>query len=129
MVTYFLEIKNSVLVFKSVFKNNFQMLRGGAIRKTWPGWDYDVFILQEKGERQNYYWSIYLSADRASAWVLTLVGCVLHASSHQTVATQKMAFKSLICEESKLTFLTVEGWTVVDHLGMDLHLEGQEINS
>ena len=44
------------------------------------------------------------------------------------MATQEMAFKSLICEESKLTFLTVEGWTVVDHLGMDLHLEEQEIN-
>ena len=39
------------------------------------------------------------------------------------MATQQMSLQPLVCEESVLTFLTVEWGAVVDHLGMNFDLE------
>ena len=70
--------------------------------------------------------SVYLPTDRTPATVLTLVGRVLHAGRHQPVAAQQVPLQPLVCEEPELTLLTIERRAVVDHLGVDLHLRGED---
>ena len=49
----------------------------------------------------------YLATDWTSATVLALVCRILHAGCHQAVASEQMSLKTLVCEESELTLLTI----------------------
>ena len=65
----------------------------------------------------------YLSTDRTTSRVLSLVGGVLHAGRHEAVAAQQMSLQTLVREEAELTFLAVEWRTVVDHFRVDFYLD------
>lgn len=66
------------------------------------------------------------SANGAAARVLALVGQILHGRSDETVRAEQMALEALIGEEPELALLAVEWGTAVDHLRMNLDLEGKE---
>ena len=65
----------------------------------------------------------HLATDGTPAAVLSLVGGVLHAGRDEPVAAQQVPLQPLVGEETELAFLAIQGRPIVDHLGVDLHLE------
>ena len=71
----------------------------------------------------------YLATYWTPSTVLPLVGSILHAGRHQPMAAQQMSLQTRVSEEATLTLLTIEGRTVVDHLGVDLDLRRRHYRS
>ena len=69
----------------------------------------------------------HLATDGTPAAVLPLVGGVLHAGRDEPVAAQQVPLQPLVGEETELAFLAIQGRPVVDHLGVDLHLERKQV--
>ena len=65
----------------------------------------------------------HLATDGAPPAVLPLVCGVLHAGGDEPVAAQQVPLQPLVREETELALLAVQGRPVVDHLGVDLHLQ------
>lgn len=76
-------------------------------------------------------WKYCIWTYSATHWTPTsifpFVSSFLHWTCYQTMRAEQMTFKSLIGEESKLAFLTVQRRSIVNHFRMYLHEEKRNV--